>query len=28
MKELGVTLEFTLTSRRVYNRALKVKNHE
>jgi len=28
MKELGVTLEFTLASRKVYNRALKMKNHE
>jgi len=28
MKELGVTLEFTLTSPRVYNRALRIKNHE
>jgi len=28
MKELGVKLEFTLTSRRVYNRALRIKDHE
>ena len=28
MKELGVRLEFTLTSRRLYNRALRIKNRE
>jgi len=28
MKGLGVTLEFTLASHRVYSRALKMTNHE
>ena len=28
MKGFGVTLEFTLASCRVYNRALKMKNHK